>query len=84
MLYLTCETLLKVNDNAGDKGKSLICRVFTGAEMVFSCVCAEFRIKDVFEVFLTQFVFSVRQKARKIPFKTVLGNLQSLNHGKQH
>ena len=38
-LYLTCKTLLKVNNIAGDKEKSLICRAFTEAEMIFFCVC---------------------------------------------
>ena len=44
LLYLTSKMLLKVNNIAGDKEKSLICRVFSEAEMIFFCVYVEFCI----------------------------------------
>ena len=40
VLYLTCETLLKLNNLPADKGKSSICIVFAEAEMIFS-VCMQ-------------------------------------------
>ena len=42
---LECMTLLKLNNLAADKGKSLIYKVFSEAKMILFCVYAEFCIK---------------------------------------